>query len=201
MVIYIKSHNVYIERESTSQVSARALCCVSHLFIPFLQSLQIVLCRVVAMYCVCSFCFLHISLAAGHHHPDIWHAGDVFNHDDEPLRGGIKSGTDDAVSVNKDKTIDWGVFQLITVGRRPTIDSSVPLAAVSFGLHQLHHLFPTVDHSKLPLLQEMFRETCKEFKLEIFADSDSSSFKGRNWGDKRTFTVFEGWLGMVQQVN
>jgi hypothetical protein len=211
-MVHISHQADYIEREYASQVIVFAFR-----WTPYdcsLQSLQIVLCRVAAMYCACSFCFLHISLAAGHHHPDIWHAGDIVNHEDNPLRGDELRGSRNGDSPSFDKrrmgrvstqngcsvpmTIDWGVFQLITVGRRPAIDSSVPLAAVSFGLHQLHHLFPTVDHSRLPLLQEMFRETCKEFKLEIFADSESSS--GGNWGDLRTFTIFEGWWGMVRQV-
>ena len=38
--------------------------------------------------------------------------------------------------------------------------------ATSFGNHLLHHLFPTVDHSKLDLLWPALRETCREFNLD-----------------------------------
>ena len=37
------------------------------------------------------------------------------------------------------------------------------LVATTFGNHTLHHLFPTVDHSKLPFLYPIFEETCRQF--------------------------------------
>ena len=39
------------------------------------------------------------------------------------------------------------------------------LVATTFGHHVLHHLFPTVDHSKLHLLYPALEETCQEFGL------------------------------------
>ena len=37
--------------------------------------------------------------------------------------------------------------------------------SIYFGDHTLHHLFPTVDHSKLPLLYGVFHETCEQFHI------------------------------------
>lgn len=54
-------------------------------------------------------------------------------------------------------------MQLAAVGDRPIIDTSMTLSAVSFGRHTLHHLFPTVDHSKLDLLLPIFAKTCEDF--------------------------------------
>lgn len=166
------------------------------------------------MYCACSFSFLHISLAAGHHHPDIWHAGDVVPETQSEPVPGCDPSADQG-------TVDWGLFQLISVGRRPQIDRSVALACMTFGLHQLHHLFPTVDHSKLPLLEGVLRDTCREFGFDIFAADSSSDRKPppppqtksegsvpdrevssmQDWGDKRSFSIVDGWLGMARQVS
>ena len=48
---------------------------------------------------------------------------------------------------------------------RSEITGSLFLVSVTFGDHTLHHLFPTIDHSKLPFLYEAFFETCKEFDI------------------------------------
>ena len=45
--------------------------------------------RLSIVYVVTSIVFHNVSLAAGHHHPDIWHEGDKIP-----------------------KEIDWGVFQV-----------------------------------------------------------------------------------------
>lgn len=55
--------------------------------------------------------------------------------------------------------------QFATVGDRPGIDVSMVVASVSFGRHTLHHLFPTVDHSKLDLLVPVLKKTCREFDV------------------------------------
>lgn len=36
-----------------------------------------------------------------------------------------------------------------------------------FGNQTLHHLFPTVDQSLLPQLNELFLDTCREFQIQI----------------------------------
>jgi hypothetical protein len=39
----------------------------------------------------------------------------------------------------------------------------LPLVLTTFGDHLLHHLFPCVDHSKLPLLYPALRDICRKF--------------------------------------
>lgn len=91
-----------------------------------------------------SFCFAFIGLNAAHHHPDITHEGDAMRQD-----------------------IDWGLFQLDTVMDREDIKGSSFLVLTHFGEHALHHLFPTLDHSLLPQLHEIFYATIEEFEYEV----------------------------------
>jgi len=41
---------------------------------------------------------------------------------------------------------------------------SLAVVLTTFGDHLLHHLFPSVDHSKLAQLYPLLYETCKEFE-------------------------------------
>lgn len=61
--------------------------------------------------------------------------------------------------------LDWGLLTLDTVRGRDIIDDSAFLTLTNFGAHILHHLLPTVDHAYLPLCQNAFHETCKEFNI------------------------------------
>ncbi|KAF2360548.1 Fatty acid desaturase domain [Trinorchestia longiramus] len=88
--------------------------------------------------------FMMVGIIAAHHHPDIYHAHDTFR-----------------------SAPDWGLCQLDAVRDRVEVTGSLFLVAISFGDHTLHHLFPTVDHSKLPLLYPVFLETCKEFNINF----------------------------------
>jgi hypothetical protein len=143
-----------------------------------------VLGRLLLMHIFCSFVFIHIGIAAGHHHPDIWHAGDPVNTGEKGLQ-----------------SLDFGLFQLIAVGKKPTIDQSPALTVISFGQHVLHHLFPTVDHARLNELEGVLRQTCREFKVENLLDTPSNPADNEvTWGKKRIFSPWQGWLGMVQQV-
>ena len=72
-----------------------------------------------------------------HHHPDIYHAHDIPRSD-----------------------TDWGLSQLDTV--REVEKSNLLLLSTTFGNHLLHHLFPTIDHSKLAALYPALRETLEE---------------------------------------
>lgn len=100
-----------------------------------------------------------VGLNTGHHHPDIFHDGDAAREDR-----------------------DWGLAQLDSVLERPSIsgvtsgghvtmiDSSRAdtwwhtwLSLTHFGHHTLHHLFPTVDHTRLPALYPILARTMKEF--------------------------------------
>lgn len=48
------------------------------------------------MHVACALVFLHVSLAAGHHHPDVWHAGDPLPEvaNSKPNDGKAPSSTD-----------------------------------------------------------------------------------------------------------
>lgn len=78
------------------------------------------------------------SVTTTHHHPSLWHAGD------QPR-----------------KDSDWGLHQLDTV--RDVQKDHLPVVMTTFGNHLLHHLFPAVDHSKLPSLYPALWETCRQF--------------------------------------
>ncbi|XP_033226339.1 uncharacterized protein LOC117178905 [Belonocnema kinseyi] len=93
-----------------------------------------------------SFIFLCIGTNAAHHHPDIFHDGDIYR-----------------------KDLDWGLLAIDTVRNREIIDDFFFLIMTNFGSHVIHHLLPTVDHLFLPLCRESFGETCKEFGI---ADND-----------------------------
>jgi len=89
-----------------------------------------------AMHCTASVWFLTTSLVAGtHHHPEMcWHDGDG------PPAGGC---------------CDFGKAQLAaTVDRSDVNGAGLLVRSTMFGDHALHHLFPTVDHSRLGLLAE-----------------------------------------------
>ncbi|KAF2360549.1 Fatty acid desaturase domain [Trinorchestia longiramus] len=96
------------------------------------------------MTCTASFFFAWVGLIAAHHHPDIYHAYDTFR-----------------------SSPDWGLCQLDAVRDKVEATGSLFLVAISFGDHTLHHLFPTVDHSKLPHLYPAFLEVCKKFDVNF----------------------------------
>ena len=89
-----------------------------------------------------SFVFSMIGFNAAHHHPDIFHDGDIYR-----------------------KDLDWGLLELDAVRERKVIDDFDFLVLTNFGLHGLHHLLPTVDHAYLPLCINAFEQTCKEFGI------------------------------------
>ena len=119
------------------------------------------------VYLIGSFFFHNISLGAGHHNPLVWHQGDTIV-----------------------DSLDWGLFQIISVARFETVDKNLFLTSVSFGNHALHHLLPSVDHSKLPLLRDTYELTCKEFGVN-FAEE---------WFQKRESGLLQGWFDMLLQV-
>nr|XP_053632245.1 cytochrome b5-related protein-like isoform X1 [Cherax quadricarinatus] len=94
----------------------------------------------VVLHMACSYWFAAIGVVVAHHHPDIYHQGDAMREDK-----------------------DWGLCQLDAVRDRVEVTGNLFLVSISFGDHSLHHLFPTVDHSKLPYIYPVFMETCKEF--------------------------------------
>ncbi|KAH0944819.1 hypothetical protein HN011_001180 [Eciton burchellii] len=105
---------------------------------------------------ISSTMFGMIGFNAAHHHPDIFHDGDIFRED-----------------------LDWGLLELDTVRDRKVIDDSIFLALTNFGSHTLHHLMPTVDHHYLHLCLPAFVETCKEFYADSGKWTQWELFKGQ----------------------
>lgn len=89
-----------------------------------------------------------------HHHPSVYHAGD---HPYPSADFGLRQ-MDSTRDVDKGP----GLFWLVT----------------TLGDHLLHHLFPTVDQSKLRLLYPVFRETCEEFGVNYQFEDQWEMFKG-----------------------
>ncbi|XP_070153067.1 cytochrome b5-related protein isoform X3 [Polyergus mexicanus] len=94
------------------------------------------------MLLISSALFGLIGFNAAHHHPDIFHDGDIYRND-----------------------LDWGLLEMDAVRDREVIDDSTFLALTNFGSHTLHHLLPTVDHHYLQLCVPAFLQTCEEFGL------------------------------------
>ena len=109
------------------------------------------------MHFASSFWFSFVGLIAAHHHPDIWHDGDKPTYESK----------------------DWGICQIDAVRDRAVVTNNLFLVSTMFGDHTLHHLFPTIDHSKLPLLRPIFLETCKEFGVKIEEETIFSMMWGK----------------------
>jgi hypothetical protein len=132
------------------------------------------------MQAISSNIFLQIGLTATHHHPNIWHSGD-----EQRIKEYEAS----------DGTMDWGIYQVFAVGYRPAVDNSWVLSSMSFGQHNLHHLFPTLDPSVLAELYPIFEEVCKQFHIDhLVMEKQVSETK------KRKFTVWDSWYGMLLQT-
>jgi fatty acid desaturase len=82
---------------------------------------------------------------------------------------------------------DWGLRQMDAVR---DVDKGawggLFLVATTFGDHLLHHLFPTVDHSKLHFLYPALEETCKDFGDEYRFESAWKMFVGMHTQLART---------------
>ena len=126
----------------------------------FLPLLHLILCLAVGLcshslsrvfvcwlliHMACSYWFVFVGLIAAHHHPDIWHHGDELRY----------------------KSNDWGIRQIEAVRDRKDVTGNLFLVVTLFGDHTLHHLFPTVDHSKLKHLYPVLLETCQEFNIDF----------------------------------
>ena|SRR3990167_1008836 len=108
-----------------------------------------------------SYFFSFIGLIAAHHHPDIWHHGDTLKYNSN----------------------DWGIRQIEAVRDRKDVTGNLFLVVTMFGDHTLHHLFPTVDHSKLKYLYPVLIETCKDFNIDF-----------------KFYSIFELALGKYKQL-
>ncbi|XP_050457101.1 cytochrome b5-related protein-like [Cataglyphis hispanica] len=108
------------------------------------------------MLVITSALFGLIGFNAAHHHPDIFHDGDIYRDD-----------------------LDWGLLEMDSVRDRKVIDHSIFLALTHFGSHTLHHLLPTIDHHYLQLCVPAFLQTCKEFGLNSDKWTQWELFKGQ----------------------
>lgn len=103
-----------------------------------------------------TFLVFLIGLNAAHHHPEIFHDGDIHRDD-----------------------LDWGILELDAVRDRDVIDDSSFLTLTNFGQHALHHLLPMVDHSYLPLCTKAFEETCQKFEISTQKFTSWELFAGQ----------------------
>jgi len=78
-----------------------------------------------------------------------------------------------------DEYIDWGLHQIDSSVERNELKHNIFLILATFGDHTLHHLFPTLDHSLIPLLQDTFENTCKEFGLDLTPKPFTSIMHGQ----------------------
>lgn len=146
---------------------------------------------------VASFTFSIIGFNAAHHHPDIFHDGDIYRFVYIETNF-VFSILFDIIFLKKERIVylaskskdrpsffffrddyDWGVLELDAVRERKVIDDSDFLVLTNFGLHGLHHLLPTVDHSYLPLCVNAFEQTCKEFGISTEKFSQWEFIKGQ----------------------
>jgi len=109
----------------------------------------------ITMHSFSGFWLIFTSLIASHHHPDIYHAGDTPRQE-----------------------TDWGLRQIDATKDVTNKGNSFFLVATTFGHHTLHHLFPTVDHSKLHLLYPILEETCFEFGIKYETKPQWDMLKG-----------------------
>jgi hypothetical protein len=217
MSIYLRSHyytNTTTDNSTNTTISTIISSITSHWF-PCL-------CRWSLLYHSCSLVFLHIGLAAGHHHPDIYHAGDLL----PPELQVPSTSTTNTTASTSDmvKKMDWGIYQILSVGFRETIDQSLFLASISFGQHIAHHLFPTIDQSLLASIIPIIQETCREFGIEdLYGESlqektlqhrdqvlqqqqqqqsqqEMKPIMDNTFYQRRKLTVLEGYLGFLRQV-
>ncbi|KAL4707934.1 hypothetical protein ACJJTC_013725 [Scirpophaga incertulas] len=92
-----------------------------------------------------SFFFSLYGLTAGHHAHTNFFEGDV----------------------PRQKSIDWGLYQLDTIVERVDYAEDHFRSLTRFGDHALHHFFPTLDHAELKYLYPIFLEHCKKYETQL----------------------------------
>lgn len=81
--------------------------------------------------------------------------------------------------VSSTERIDWGIHQMNTTAERKEPFDYIFVKISTFGDHTLHHLFPTLDQSVIPLLKDTYEDTCKEFGLDLTPVSCTSLMQGQ----------------------
>ncbi|VVC31441.1 Cytochrome b5-like heme/steroid binding domain,Fatty acid desaturase domain [Cinara cedri] len=106
----------------------------------------------------CNFVFVFLGFSVSHHLPENFHDGDFID----------------------DQYIDWGIYQMNTSAERSEpFKNNIFFQLVTFGDHTLHHLFPSLDQSLIPLVQNIFEDTCKEFGMDVSQKSVMSIMHGQ----------------------
>lgn len=90
-----------------------------------------------------SFLNVLVAINAGHHGPRRVHEGD------------------------KIENLDFGIYQISATINRVEADHNLLTTLLYYGDHTLHHMFPTLDHSLLEQLRDVYEETCLEFQAEL----------------------------------
>ncbi|OXA46666.1 Cytochrome b5-related protein [Folsomia candida] len=89
---------------------------------------------------------------------------------------------------------DFGLCQLdSTLDKADDFHKTELAVLTTFGEHPLHHLFPSVCHSKLPLLKPIFEQVLHEFlennryasQLELFIGTHRQYARVTKWSRKR----------------
>jgi fatty acid desaturase len=75
-------------------------------------------------------------------------------------------------------SMDYGIFQMISNIDRNDVKSNKFLNLTLFGHQTLHHLFPTLDYNLLPMLSDLFIDTCIEFNIQFRELSSWNLIKG-----------------------
>lgn len=107
---------------------------------------------------IASLHFFFVGLNAAHHHPDVFHDGDV------------PRTTED---------YDWGLSQLDAIMDRKEISGSHFLVLTNFGDHALHHMFPTLDHGILEHLYPTLYKVMETFNVNLRMVSQLDTIVGQ----------------------
>lgn len=80
---------------------------------------------------------------------------------------------------------DWGILQIQTSVERSDLSSDDTMwsnlfSIVTFNMHHLHHLFPTIDATYLSQLNDLFEEHCHEHDV-VFRKMDNASLARGFW--------------------
>lgn len=131
-----------------------------------------------AIHVFTSWFFIMTTLVFGaHHHEHAWHQGDK-------LLADSSDGTVDFGMLQMEATLDR--VELVHPSGKPGGGMSPQFfRTCSFGDHVLHHLFPTVDAVRLPLLYPAFKDVCFHFGIRA---------------DVHHYSCFRAGLGFFRQL-
>jgi len=131
----------------------------------------------VIIHTTASFYFGLFSFTVAHHHPSIWHDGDEARPD--PDFGWFKHAQvwhalgEPIKILALTTTVFLSILRLCQLDavreRSDGIYDNLFFVMTRYGEHSLHHLFPSVCHSKLKYLKPTLLETLEQFREELLA--------------------------------